>query len=864
MNNQSSPGILARLTISHKVICLFLLNVIISVVIAAVSLLSLTSISHELHQVAHEDIPLTAQITSISNHQLEQSIHLERAIRYGELLALGRGTGDKLEKEVRYFDKLGKTVDDEVLATEKLLEAFLKLDHTPKVMSQFEGVLADLESIEKQHKKFAELSHQTFTLLRAKDIDAAERLVDKLTVLEQDLDKFVIDVLLDFEKFTEESLLLAAEHELSARNTIFFLSVFFFLLSSLVSFVIIKSVSGPLGHMKNALITLGNGKTVEFPPINHGTELGDIYHSISIIGNNFNAINRSQGSVFVDLTGRIEFANDNFLKYTGFQLSELEGKSYQELCPSSSHPWITQWDTLMAGRDIHGEYEVSCTNGKTCWLQATCNPILGLDGKPTRIIIFATDISAEVEKRKEVEMLSLVAAETDNLVVITDAQERIEYINDGFTRLTGYTFEECVGKKPGTFLQGADTDQETIARVRQSVQSKEPFYDEILNYTKDNRPYWVSMAINPVFDEDGHIKRFVSIQGDVTENKLKALENEKGMRESVAVLQALAQGDLSNSMSGGYEGTFKQIGEAINETMHNLVEVVDGIRDVASHVDTAAKEINEGNKDLSHRTERAAASIEETSSSMYEITATVAQNVDNSARANDMVSQAQTEAEKGGEIVGQAVSAMVEINDSSKKISDIVGVIDDIAFQTNLLALNASVEAARAGEQGRGFAVVASEVRNLAGRSAVAAKEIKELIDDSVQRVANGVELVNASGERLDGIVTQVKGVAEIVSEIFKASQEQSEGIQQIDSSIRQLDNSTQQNAALVEEATAASRSTMDQADSLIKLIGFFDVSKNSGTHTGVGRMNHGVQPDAGPGGSSNDDAFASGQSVGQ
>lgn len=859
MNIQSSPGMLASLTITHKIICLFLLNVVIAVVIAAVSLFSLTSISHELHQVAHEDIPLTAQITSISNHQLEQSIHLERAIRYGELLALGRVKGDRLEEEVRYFDKLGKTVDDEVRATEKLLEKFLKLDHTPHVVRQFKAVLSDLESIEKQHKKFTELAQTTFSLLRANDIDAAERVVDELTVLEEGLDKFVVEVLLDFEKFTEESLLLAAEHEATARNNIFLISMIFLLLSSLVSYFIIKSVSGPLVHMKEALITLVNGKTVQFPPITQGTELGDIFHSISIIGNNFNAINRSQGSIFVDLDGHIEFANSNFLSYTGFQLSEIEGKSYKDLCPSSSHPWITQWEKLMAGHDIHGEYEVSCNNGKTCWLQATCNPIPGLDGKPTRIIIFATDISAEVEKRKEVEMLSLVAAETDNLVVITDAQERIEYINDGFSRLTGYTFEECVGRKPGSFLQGKETDPKTIARLRQSVQLKEPFYEEILNYTKDNKPYWVSMAINPVFDEDGNIKRFVSIQGDVTESKLKALENEKGMRESVAVLQALAQGDLSNSMSSEYKGTFKQIGEAINDTMHNLVEVVEGIRDVASHVDTAAREINEGNRDLSNRTERAAASIQETSSSMYEITATVAQNVDNSARANDMVSQAKTEAEKGGEIVGQAVSAMVEINDSSKKISDIVGVIDDIAFQTNLLALNASVEAARAGEQGRGFAVVASEVRNLAGRSAVAAKEIKELIDDSVQRVANGVELVNASGERLDGIVTQVKGVAEIVSEIFKASQEQSEGIQQIDNSIRQLDKSTQQNGALVEQASAASRSTMDQADSLIKLIGFFDASKKAGTHAGVSRIAQGSRPD---GGSSNDDAFGSGQAA--
>lgn len=859
MQNLPSPGLLARLTIAHKVIALFLLNVLIAIVISTVSLLSLTSISHELHQVAHEDIPLTAHITAISNHQLEQAIHLERGLRYGELLALGKDTGAELEKEVKYFDKLGKIVDDELHITEELLRGFLKIDHTPVVMQEFESVLAELESIEVKHKDFAVMAHQTFELLRDKDLEAAERIIVDLTALEESLDKVVIEVLLEFEKFTEESMLLATEHESAARTNIFVISIFFLLISSVLSLLIIKSVSEPLTRMKAALITLGNGQVVKFPPIRRGTELGDIFHSISIIGNNFNAINRSQGSLFIDLSGRIEYANDNFLEYVGCKLHDLEGKSYQELCPSKSHPWVTQWGELMAGQDIHGEYQISRGDGKICWVQATCNPILGLDGKVTRIIVFATDISEEVDKRKEVEMLSLVAAETDNLVVITDAQERIEYVNDGFTRLTGYTFEECVGKKPGTFLQGENTDPETINKVRQNISAKQPFYDEILNYTKDNKPYWVSMAINPVFDDNGQLIRFVSIQGEVTENKIRALENENGMRESVAVLQALAQGDLSTTMNGDYQGTFKQIGSAINDTMHNLVEVVEGIRDVANHVDTAAKEINEGNRDLSSRTERAAASIQETSSSMFEITTTVSQNVDNSARANDLVSEAQSEAEKGGAIVGQAVSAMVEINDSSKKISDIVGVIDDIAFQTNLLALNASVEAARAGEQGRGFAVVASEVRNLAGRSAVAAKEIKELIDDSVQRVANGVELVNASGERLDGIVTQVKGVAEIVSEIFKASQEQSEGIQQIDSSIRQLDNSTQQNAALVEEATAASRSTMEQADSLIKLIGFFNAPAKRDLP-----LNRQTNPGTSPGSaqSSNDTRYDKNQSA--
>jgi methyl-accepting chemotaxis protein len=191
-------------------------------------------------------------------------------------------------------------------------------------------------------------------------------------------------------------------------------------------------------------------------------------------------------------------------------------------------------------------------------------------------------------------------------------------------------------------------------------------------------------------------------------------------------------------------------------------------------------------------------------------------------------------AQKGGEVVGEAVSAMGEINESSRMISDIIGVIDDIAFQTNLLALNASVEAARAGEQGRGFAVVASEVRNLAGRSATAAKEIKELIEDSVQRVGKGAELVNQSGKTLDHIVAEVKKVADVVSEISEASQEQSDGIGSVSTAIGQLDEATQQNAALVEEASAASQSASEQARSLIKMIEFFATSEQGAGSTGL------------------------------
>jgi methyl-accepting chemotaxis protein len=246
---------------------------------------------------------------------------------------------------------------------------------------------------------------------------------------------------------------------------------------------------------------------------------------------------------------------------------------------------------------------------------------------------------------------------------------------------------------------------------------------------------------------------------------------------------------------------------------------VSKIKAAALEVHRGADEISQGNANLSQRTEEQSSSLEETASSMEEMTSTVKQNADNAGQANQLAIAARDQAERGGSVTGQAVRAMGAINDASSKIADIIGVIDELAFQTNLLALNAAVEAARAGEQGRGFAVEASEVRALAGRSASAAKEIKALIEDSVQKVGEGARLVNESGATLEQIVTSVKKVSDIVAEIASASREQSSGIEQVNKAVMQMDEMTQQNAALVEQASAASQSMADQARSLNEMM---------------------------------------------
>jgi methyl-accepting chemotaxis protein len=294
------------------------------------------------------------------------------------------------------------------------------------------------------------------------------------------------------------------------------------------------------------------------------------------------------------------------------------------------------------------------------------------------------------------------------------------------------------------------------------------------------------------------------------------------------LLDIPSQADLATMASTFNElrnQTVKSV-ESYNSARESLCALIAQVRGAADTITTAAQEVAAGTDDLSQRTEEQSSNLEETASSMEEMTATVKQNADNARQANQLATQAREVAEKGGAVVSNAVSSMEEISSASKRIADIISVIDEIAFQTNLLALNAAVEAARVGEQGRGFAVVAAEVRNLAGRSATAAKEIKSLVQDSVQKVGEGSNLVNQSGKTLDEIVTSVKKVADIISEISAASQEQSAGIEQVNKAVMQMDTITQQNAALVEETAAASQAMASQAGDLQGVVSQFTLSQ--------------------------------------
>ncbi|NUS39006.1 MAG: HAMP domain-containing protein [Lysobacter sp.] len=335
----------------------------------------------------------------------------------------------------------------------------------------------------------------------------------------------------------------------------------------------------------------------------------------------------------------------------------------------------------------------------------------------------------------------------------------------------------------------------------------------------------VDAAVAGDFSRRGDAQRFRFVYRDLIDslNTLMATAD-GGLGEVGALLSAVADGDLNRRVEVDLPGQFGRLAGDANRTVDQLTQIVAQIRVGSDAISAAAGEISAGNNDLSQRTEQQAASLEETASSMEELTSTVKQNADNARQANQLAQGAADVAEQGGAVVGQVVHTMSAISDSSKKIADIIGVIDGIAFQTNILALNAAVEAARAGEQGRGFAVVASEVRSLAQRSANAAKEIKQLITDSVGKVEEGSALVDRAGRTMGEIVTSVKRVTDIIADIAAASAEQSAGIEQVNVAITSMDEGTQQNAALVEEASASARSLEQQAEQLVQTVAVFRV----------------------------------------
>ncbi len=533
------------------------------------------------------------------------------------------------------------------------------------------------------------------------------------------------------------------------------------------------------------------------------------------------AISKSQAVIEFDTKGNILVANDNFLATVGYSLDEIEGKHHRIFVTKQereSEQYQSFWKKLAEGQFYSGEFHRIAKDGSDIWIQATYNPILDLSGNVVKVVKYASNITEQKVKNAYFEG-QLAAIGKSQAVIEFDMDGIIQHANENFLTTVGYTLDEIKGKHHSMFVDPAHRASPEYAAFWDALRSGTFSSGEYRRLGKNGKEIFIQATYNPILDHNGKPFRVVKFATDIT-GRTQAVDEIKH------VMTKLTEGDLTVNIEHALDGDFAVLGEAINRFINEMRSTITSINEAVETINVASGEIATGNADLSSRTEQQASSLEETASSMEELTGTVKLNAENAEQANGLAAQASKIATEGGQVIGEVVKTMTQINDSAQEISDIIGVIDGIAFQTNILALNAAVEAARAGEQGRGFAVVASEVRNLAQRSAEAAKDIKELISDSVNKIASGNELVVKSGDTMAEVVTSIKRVNDIMSEIAAASAEQAAGIEEVSKAVIQMDEMTQQNAALVEEAAAAADSLKQQSFQLNERVSVFEVGK--------------------------------------
>ncbi|GAB0112673.1 hypothetical protein AcidC75_01980 [Acidisoma sp. C75] len=440
---------------------------------------------------------------------------------------------------------------------------------------------------------------------------------------------------------------------------------------------------------------------------------------------------------------------------------------------------------------------------------------------------FAVEWSDASERIRNVELTEMMNAINRSRAMIEfNSDGTILNANENFLKEMGYRLEEIKGQHHRIFMDPAEAASAEYQAFWKKLHSGEPIVGDFRRRRKDGRTIWLQGIYNPIFDRAGKIQKYVKFATDITPRM-------EAMRRFGATLTALASGSLLGMGDEPLTPELDPLRIDLNRAIVALRDTMESVKLSASTVQAASSEIRTSSDDLSQRTERQAASLEETAAALDEITATVRKTSESAGHARDVVSGTKVDAAKSGDVVREAVRSMDAIEGSSKKIAQIITVIDEIAFQTNLLALNAGVEAARAGDAGRGFAVVAQEVRALAQRSADAAKEIKGLIADSTQQVASGVNLVRETGRTLERIISQVGEIDSVVTDISASAHEQSSALGEVNSAINQMDRATQENAAMVEQATAAAHSLAQEAMELIRRMEAFDTGSHARARPG-------------------------------
>jgi methyl-accepting chemotaxis protein len=530
------------------------------------------------------------------------------------------------------------------------------------------------------------------------------------------------------------------------------------------------------------------------------------------------AINKAQATIEFDLNGRILTANSNFCQALGYELAEIVGQHHSlfvDPVEAQSADYQQFWAKLRKGEYDRRRYRRFGKGGKEVWIEASYNPVFR-GGKPYKVIKLATDITAQKLKSAE-DASKLDALSRAQAIIEFTPDGRILAANENFLAALGYTIAEIKDRHHSMFCDPTYTASQDYRNFWERLAGGEFIADEFMRIGKGGKKVHIQASYNPILDASGRVFKVVKFATDVTARVANV--------DALAVsLQALAEGDLTRSIEQPFIPTLEKLRTDFNTAINRLCQTMQGVAENATGIAAGSQQVRAASDDLARRTEQQAASVEETAAALEEITTTVSDSSHRAQEAGQLVQETRANAEHSGLVVRNAIEAMSKIESSSNEISNIIGVIDEIAFQTNLLALNAGVEAARAGDAGKGFAVVAQEVRELAQRSAKAAKEIKELITASNAHVKQGVNLVGETGTALERIVLQVQQVNSNVGAIVESSKEQALGLKEINTAVNTMDQGTQQNAAMVEESTAAAHSLAHQADSLFQLLKQFRI----------------------------------------
>ena len=534
------------------------------------------------------------------------------------------------------------------------------------------------------------------------------------------------------------------------------------------------------------------------------------------------AISKSQAIIEFALDGTILSANENFLAAMGYTLAEIEGQHHRifvEPSYAQSAEYAEFWRRLGRGEFDSAEYKRLGKSGKEVWIQASYNPVFDRSGKPFKVVKFAADVTAQklaaTDAKSQLEAIGRAQA-----VIEFNLDSTIITANENFCKAMGYSLDEIKGRHHRMFVDPAYAQSAEYQQFWDTLRRGESMSAEYRRLGKGGKEVWIQASYNPIFDLNGKPYKVVKYATDATD----ATARKEAVKVLGAHLSRLADGDLTAVIDDAFAGDLETVRVAFNGTVATMKDIVGRLRGASNSLKTATGEILSGANDLADRTTKQAAAVEQTSAALEQLSTTV---TDNAKRANSASAKAKlvssTAADTNG-VMKDANDAMERISASSTKISNIIGLIDDIAFQTNLLALNASVEAARAGDAGKGFAVVAVEVRRLAQSAAGASAEVKLLIEQSSTEVSTGSRKVAEATQKVTSMLDGIHENGVLIEEITRATAEQSGSIKELTTAVREVDEMTQHNAALVEETNAAIEQTENQATELDKIVEVFVV----------------------------------------